>query len=657
MSAIFGVYNLDQRPVDQPVMGIMSHILSHRGSDGAGLLIEKNISFGHRMLWTTAESLDEQLPKSFGLGNLWITADARIDNREELLEKLEISPAGTLEKTISDSEIILYAYEKWGADCPEKLLGDFAFAIWDRKQRRLFCARDHFGIKPFYYYASENCFAFATEIKALFCLKNLPRTLNPSMIADYLIGNFEDKEATFYANVLRLPPGHSITVTPGDKRVREYYRLDPQKEAEPLSDAEYSEKLRVIFTEAVRCRMRSVKPIGAFLSGGLDSSSISCVARDLLKAEAPDKLLSTFSLIYDRQKECDERKYINQVLVQGGFDPHFRSGDADAPLSNLEAICRHADRPVIGPGHSSSWEFHKIIRQTGTRVILDGHDGDSAVSYGYKYLDELASSGRWYSLALEARALAPVFSMTQLGIVKAYVRRYRWKPFLKKHPQLKRIERFGRRFTKVKSGRSFSELGEDFRDSVINADFAEKMNLGERQKIVQRSSPEAVGNARESHFRSLTSGRQVFGLEEYDSISAAFGIETRYPFWDKRLIEYCLSLPGEQKCRRGWNRVVMRRAMNRILPPEVCWRRDKTDFTPNFIEGLTNFDKEKFERLLTTAGDQIGEIFDPTGLKKLCENFNSKSPDAVNVEGRAGARLIWDISSLLTWLDRSSSAN
>jgi asparagine synthase (glutamine-hydrolysing) len=205
MSGIAGIYFLDGRSVDNVDLERMVARLAHRGPDGKGVWSEGCVGMGLGMLWTTPESLHEKLPLMNQRGDLVITADARIDNRAELIAKLNLtdSPPGD----ITDSELILASYERWGERCTDKLLGDFSFAIWDGREHALFCARDHFGVKPFYYYyLSERIFAFASEIKALLCLKEVPRQLNEVRVADYLVSMFDDKAITFYQDILRLPP-------------------------------------------------------------------------------------------------------------------------------------------------------------------------------------------------------------------------------------------------------------------------------------------------------------------------------------------------------------------------------------------------------------------------------------------------------------------
>ena len=196
MSGIVGICYLDNRSVDRPDLARMVETIAHRGPDGSGLWSEGPVGLGHRMLWTTPESLHERLPFVNRTGDIAITADARIDNRDELFRMLPMT--GDSSGKVSDSQLILAAYENWGERCLEHLLGDFAFAVWDSRTQTLFCARDHFGVKPLYYYSSSKAFVFATEIKALLCLPEVPRQLDEMKVADYLTATFDDTAVTFY---------------------------------------------------------------------------------------------------------------------------------------------------------------------------------------------------------------------------------------------------------------------------------------------------------------------------------------------------------------------------------------------------------------------------------------------------------------------------
>ena len=292
-----------------------------------------------------------------------------------------------------------------GESCPEKLLGDFAFAIWDEKKQALFCARDHFGLKPFYYYHQPGkAFIFASEIKALFCVTDVPRRLNELRIADYLVSYVEDETITFYKQIFRLPRAHSMTIDHHGLRLHKYWSLDPSHEIRYGSDEEYADAFREKFTEAVRCCLRSAFPIGSSLSGGLDSSSIVCVARKLL-GENGSRRLHTFSFVFDDVPQCDERSFIKTVLAQGGVEPHFIHPDRLSALDNIEQVLWHQDQPLYIRNMFLWTAKYAVARENGIRVMLDGEDGDSVVSYGDAYLAELAQAGRWTEFAREANGL------------------------------------------------------------------------------------------------------------------------------------------------------------------------------------------------------------------------------------------------------------
>src|SRR5215204_4078556 len=319
MSGIAGVFYLDGRALDSRMLGRMLDSIAHRGPDGAGAWSERGVGLGHLAFHTTPESISEKLPFVEGGGDFVLIADARIDNRDELLAAVGLDRLSG--RSVGDGELILAAYKMWGERCPERLLGDFAFAIFDKRKQTLFCARDHMGLKPFYYYLSGRVFVFASEIKALLCVPEVPRRLNEVMVADHLVGNSQDKISTFYRDILRLPPAHSITTGVEETKIREYWALDPSLELRLSSNGEYAEAFRDVFERAVGCRLRAAFPVGSDLSGGLDSSSVTCVARELLRRERKE-ILHTFSSVPELVTESDESVYIDAVLSQGGFEPH-----------------------------------------------------------------------------------------------------------------------------------------------------------------------------------------------------------------------------------------------------------------------------------------------------------------------------------------------
>lgn len=631
MSAIVGILNLEGRPVERPVLEQMVNSLAHRGADGVGVWSEGNIGIGHRMLWTTPESLHEELPLANKAGNLVITADARLDNRDELIHALDLGGPGD---AMSDSVLILEAYEKWGERCPEKLLGDFVFAIWDRRRQTLFCARDHMGIKPFYYHQTGRVFVFATEIKALLCVPEVPRRLNETRVADYLVPMVEDEVITFYRGIYRLPPRSRMSVGRVAVPPRSYWSLDSSRDVRFRSDAEYAEAFREIFTEAVRSRLRSASPVGSLLSGGLDSSSIVCTARKLLEEEGNRRLLHTFSCLFDDIPESDERGFINAILAGGRLEAHSARTDLTGPLTDLERLLWHHDEAFFVSNLFLNWSLYGIVRQQGVRTLLDGVDGDTVVSHGEMYLADLARTGRWMTLAAEARAFSKHTGSPLRGVLREWVLsplapepvRWTWRA-------LRRLQRRGVQSTWVEG------------TNIIKPDFSRRIGIAERFRALdERYRP--ARTEREDHLRQLDTGMNSLYFEEDDKTAAAFSVQHRYPFYDKRVVEFCLALPPEQKLKRGWDRVILRRAMAGLLPEEVQWRSDKTDFGPTFDQGLLKYRRKFLEEVIFDDLETVEEYVDVPSLRETYRCFASRG------EGE-DSTIIWGAVTLAVWLRRT----
>ena len=669
MSGITGVYYLDERPVEQQNIARMIDTLAHRGPDGADIWVDGSMGLGHRMLWTTPESLIEKLPLVNRANNIVITSDCRIDNREELIVALQLNNRSS--EKITDSELVLGAYEKWGEECPEHLLGDFVFAIWDKRKQTLFCARDHMGIKPFYYFHQPGkLFAFGSEIKALLCLQDVPQRLNEVKVGDYLASNFQDKVNTFYQDIFRLPPASCFTLNRKGLQIRSYWSLDPERELCLSSDEEYAEALQEIFAESVRCRLRSAYPVGSHLSGGLDSSSVTCMARKIL--EGKNSKLHTFSNIFDKVKQCDERPYIEAVLAQGGMNPHYVHGDELGPLSDLERIFKYHDQVVSAPTHFLVWGLNNAAAREGVRIVLDGFDGDNTLSHGEGYLTELVRKEQWSTFAQEANDLHKLLGLSPLKILRSYgfpyleelVRGGKWTTFVKEINQIsKHFDISSKRLfldgafkpllpQSVKSAvRSLRGHKQNTDESIAKSNFVHRIGLKKRIRALNASRSAQPLTERENHWRNLTSGILTQGLETIDSYAAAFSQEARHPFMDKRLIEFCLSLPGEQKLNKGWFRLVMRRAMKNILPEKVRNRRTKANMSPSFQHGLLKHDRELIEQVMQNHQKSIEGYINTKVLSNSYEQLLSTSQ--MQYPPNSTGMSAWQVAMFALWLHHS----
>lgn len=624
MSAIVGLYRLDDHPVDGGAIERMLAALAHRGTDGCGTWWSGSIGLGQRLSWTTPESRHETSPIVRRDGALVLVADARLDNREELLDL--VRGDGRPAAEVSDSELTLAAYEAWGDRCPERLLGDFAFAVWDRRARTLFCARDPFGVRSFYYHASERAFAFATEIKGLLCLADVPRRINEERVAVFLAGLDEEPTGTFYRDVSRLPPGHSIAVSGRRCRVAAFWAPDPTRTLRLDTDEAYAERFRALFLDSVRRRLRAVGPTGSTLSGGLDSSSVTCAGRAILR-ERGEPPLHTFSLVFDDVPACDERPYIEAVVAQGDLTPHFVRGDRVSPLTDFDRMLWHQDEPFPTPNLFMHWGMYGAARALGVRVMLEGHDGDTVVSHGTAYLAELARRGAWRRLAREVQGLARNLERSPRRLI------WRWvvRPLLP--------------WPALRLGRALRQLGRDgpSLNPLIDRAFARRAGLEEEVRAQARRHAAASRSARAEHLWRLTRGLLPTATETGTKAAAAFGIERRFPFFDRRVVEFCLSLPPEQQLHRGWSRMVLRRAMAGILPEEVRWRGGKQDFTPNFRHTLATYDRELVQEVVRAAPPGLETYVDLPAVRAAARALDARDTGGPHV-------LLWRVVSLGLWL-------
>ncbi|MGG6296558.1 lasso peptide isopeptide bond-forming cyclase [Leptolyngbya sp. AN02str] len=666
MSAIAGLYNLNKQPVEQDHLQQMSDAMAHRGPDQNCVWLEGAVGLAHRMLWTTRESLLEQMPLLSQDQSLVLVADARIDNREELIASLSLSDRPA--EKITDSDLILAAYQQWGEDCVHHLLGDFAFALWDATRNALFCARDHFGVKPFYYfYQPEQVFCFASEMKALFCLPSVPHVINESRIANHLTMMLHDQATTCYQKIFRLPPAHTLTVGAAlGARLQRYWKLDATREIHLNSDEEYALAFRDIFAEAVRCRLRSAFPIGSHLSGGLDSTSVTCMARHLLQSK--EQPLHVFSNVYNVVTECDEREYIQPVLEQGSLIPHEVYPDQTGPLSNWQDLLQPLEEPcLIGGNGYLIWNLNQASQQAGVRVSLDGFDGDTTVSHGFNLFAELAKAGHWRDFADNAVALSERLNTSPAAILQRYgfahlvdlAWKWHWISFVKAIAGMQQVFTISPRVLWIQCGlkpivpqfvmnlwhwlKGQQGSSQTF-SKVINSEFAQRVGC-DRQPTVQAPAAEHLRSVREQQYQDLTSGGFTFVLELQDIAAAACSLEARHPFMDKRLIEFCLALPSHQKLKHGWTRMIMRRAMEGLLPEKVQWRSGKMDVTPGFLHGLLNINRELVEDVVLNDAGSIKAYVDLNHLRGAYDRLTSSAP-ALDDD----VRTVWAATALALWL-------
>lgn len=610
MSAIAGLFSRDGAGIDRAALQLMAGKLEHRGPDDSGLWCDGSVGLAHRMLWTTPESLSERMPASSRAGTSVLTADARIDNRDELIAELGL--AGPV-ASITDSEIILAAYEQWGETCPSKLIGDFAFALWDAPRHQLFCARDAMGVKCLYYFESPRLFAFASEIKALVCLSAVPRYLNEVRVADFLINLFEDREITFYRDVKRLPAATTLRITRDRVKLNRYWRLDPECEIRLSSDSKYAEAFRDLFAQAVLSRTRSAFPIACTLSGGLDSSSIACLA-DRLTAGAGRGPVHTLSAIFPGLPESDlklidERPFIQAALAQGNFIPHMIEADRLSPLRDVARVHYYLDEANFAPNLYLHWAMYEEANRHGIRVLLDGFDGDTTVSHGLARLPDLLVGLEWPTLWRELKQTRQ--NLMRSSSTKRVFLNTCIKPLAPLW--MYRMKRLLQGRLKEVSGNS----------TLLEPSFMRDTDIKRRAQRLLRRPYRWHEDTRSQHLESLGDGTYASALESADKSSAAFHVEARYPFFDRRLIEFCVALPASQKFAQGWNRVILRRAMEGILPREIQWRPLKGNLGPNFERRFLDFERQTLDEIVLHDSPQVTRYISATAMKEAYHRYQN----------------------------------
>lgn len=645
MSAVTAIYYFDRKPLPAAAVEAMNDCLKHRGEDATGVWTDKNVGFGHRMRWTTEESLSEKLPRKSRNSPCVITCDARIDNRSELIPQLGFE--GINHKEISDSAVVLAAYEKWGKDCLPKLIGDFVFAVWNPQTKEIFCARDPLGVKHFYYYYEPNkIFALASEIKALFCLSEIPRELNEEHLGDYLVYNFEDKENTFFKQIKRLPATHAMLVGENNLRIWRYWKPEPKKEIRLRNHREYQEAFREKFTEAVACRTRSAFPVGSFLSGGLDSSSIVCVAAPHLANQS--KPLHSFSAVFPTVSKLDSRidemSFMRSVIEKTGCQAHFVNCDDANPLKDIKKMMWHADHPLGVPNAYIDWEIFKKAKRQGVRVLLSGIDGDSTVSHGYSDFTQFAKRGQWWRMFNEARLLKKNMPRREHSIRSLAVENGLANVL---PANLDKVWRLLRLKKATKDVQKFDSA--EWR--TVNRELKKKYKLEERKDFyVDLSYPEKSTDI-ESHWNDLTCGVFAFMLESYENIAQAHSIEARFPFFDRRLIEFCIALPPGQRIYKGWTRAIFRNAMSGTLPEDVRLRTTKADLGAGVRLNLLEYGLSDLEDVVNVNSWVLEKYINVNELEGIYQHHRENP-----LKGRLQIILLTSTIHLSQWLRETGFA-
>ena len=585
----------------------MAEAASHRGPDGIHYFVQNHVGFVHLALHTTPESCRDRLPVCDPGGKTVLTADARVDNRDELIAFF-MSKGRAINTKSTDSELILAAYEYWGPDCPQQIIGDYAFAIWDGRNGRLMCARDPVGIRPLFYACKGNALVFASTVSSILAVLPSPPSLNEPLIADFLCWRFDRWcSETVYSSICRLPVGSTLIAGASDTHVRKFWTFGAQATVQYMSDEDYVEHFRSLFREAVRVRLRSNTRVGIMVSGGLDSSSIACMAAEIARQDSESLCdrVHLYSWVFDRYPAADERKYVLPVHDHCQcFASAVLSSDAVWGFQEIgnSNTCR-PDEPEVYPNRRLFSALFSRLRTDDCRAVLTGEGGDQVFSEG----------AYWMPILLADVAPARLFS--EAGHFLQQAGWYRLCAALG-HELLPRWTQ------RLMNGWPITLV----RPRIRQREVPPWINEAWRRHCARPPTPaySPVRNrsrSAEVMRGQLTGGWYVALLAYLDCIASWHAVEYRAPFLDRRLIDFQSSVPVHLRFSNGTTKTILRRALEGILPNVIVERTTKAHFSELVNYGLRVGENSKIHSMLEDIPQTQTRFVDAQGLQTAWREF------------------------------------
>jgi asparagine synthase (glutamine-hydrolysing) len=589
----------------------MCRILRHRGPDDEGFFIGKNLALGHTALKITNTSSPHQ-PLSNEDETVWITFDGDIYNAKPLKEQLEKSHKFN---TNSSAEVVVHAYEEYGFNGLNRFNGMFSFCIWDSKNKRLFSARDRVGMKPLYYYNYQSWFILASEIKAILADSSVPKKPNKRFIYEYLVTGYPSQTGdTFFTGIKGLMPAHYVVIDKSGIRIQKYWQ--PTKHLKSKisnkNDQWCASEYRQLLQNSISLRLPSNFPVGTFLSGGLDSTSLACLVYEILKSkQSPGtkraKFQEVFSAIYkETAEQGDEINYIKEVERALRTEVNYVFPSVAGQWNNIKRFVFDIEEPVAVFNYYVFWCLFKAARQK-VKIVFSGQGNDALLGgqteHALTYFQEL------------------------------------WKR-----------KKIGKLLTELV--KSFDWILPKMAYSIVfkrNAESNTKMLLAPQfVKAYSQDTPQSEAESLQKALYQDVTQHAVEYLRVDDRASSAFSMECRHPFLDHRIIEFAFSLPATQKIRNGWTKYIMRNAMKGLIPesvrrkrkkfgtpiPQQRWMRELNDNIIKLLESNKFREREYFNQ------PAILEVFN-----RYCKGKLSR------IEKEYYTNVLWRILNIELWLE------
>jgi asparagine synthase (glutamine-hydrolysing) len=619
MCGIVGILNLDRQAVEPAILSRMAEAIRHRGPDGEGIFVDGPVGFFHKRL-SIIDLATGQQPMTAGA--LTICFNGEIYNYVELRQALVAR--GHTFRTTSDTEVILAMYAEYGPACVEQLNGMFALLLYDAGRRQLFMARDHFGIKPLYYHATDRTIAFASEIKALLQHPEVRAAPDIESVREYVTFQFVTGERTMFAGVRKLLPGHwrLIDIDSGHTRTEHYW--EPKFSIDPYHTEEYFVvESRRLLEDAVRLQLRSDVPVGAYLSGGMDSSIVSRLA-----APHTGEAMHTFTGSFREGPEFDESRYAREVAEACGAIMHEIVPTESQFVDLMPHLVYQMDEPVAGPGLFPQYLVAQCAAQH-VKVVLGGQGGDEIFGGYARYLVaylEQAIKGAIFETAEEAEHIVSLKSIIpNLPSLRQYG------PMLQTFWQQDVFQPMDQRYFRLidRSGGALGLFSADFR-----AGYEHEAMFARFQSVFNHPDTQSYYN-KMTHFDLVTNLPALLHVE--DRVSMASSLESRVPLLDYRLTDLVTSMPPRMKFRGGELKYMLKRAAGNVLPRSVAERKDKMGFPVPLHLWARGSARDFFADVLLS----------PTARQRGI--FNSDEVETLLQQETAFGRRLWGLLNLELW--------
>ncbi|MBZ5569956.1 MAG: asparagine synthase (glutamine-hydrolyzing) [Acidobacteriia bacterium] len=607
MCGIAGIVNTDGRPADARILADMIAMLGHRGPDASGVFTDGEAGFSHARL-SIIDVAGGAQPMSNAERSLWITFNGEIFNYVELRE--ELLRKGHQFATRSDTEVLLHLYAEEGPDCVRKLNGQWAFAIWDCKTRRLFLSRDRLGVRPVFYTQRNGAFLFASEVKALFAHPAVERRLDSTALSQVFTYWFTLPPRTIFEGVRELPPGHSLILQDGKSEIRRYWQLDFHPDPEGARrEQEYVDELWELLVDATRLRLRADVPVGTYLSGGLDSSLVTAIVKRFTNTP-----VRSFSVGFE-DPEFDESRYQDEVIEHLGTD-HQRIHCTYQDIGRVfPEVIWHTEKPILRTAPAPLFILSKLVREGGYKVVVTGEGADEMLG-GYDIFKEAKIRSFW--------GARPESRLRPLLLRRLY-------PYL--HNVQNQSDAYLRAFFRVNAG----DMASPFFSHLPRWELTSKLKLffGDALRTATAAyDPYAdLATMLPAQYGSWPRLCQAQYLEalyllpgyilssQGDRVALAHSVEIRLPFLDHRVVEFASRIPPALKMKVLNEKYILKRCVGDLLPPSVR-RRHKQPYRAPDGKSFFHAAAPDYVRHLLSA-DHIREngLFNPVAVQKLTDKF------------------------------------